>query len=278
MLGWRVRAVTLRCQVADVEYGRCLAEPLPLKDAAVEAVLAESRSKEVLEARLETKRQACDNFVEADRDPLVPEHFERQKIELGHVEQRLQRLREDLDETRRAADEAHEQYVTTTRRVFRAYFTALGHAAEHLGYGIEGRLEQRQDEQFRCDVRVAVEDKAAVHHDSEDLSGGQKAALSMLMAMTAVSLEDEGPGFFLVDEPFAASDVGKINELGRFLQRTGARYLLSMPTSADLQQCQDWLRAVWVCTKTRGGIDVQGRPALALPIKQMFPMVESVDG
>lgn len=274
----KIGDLDLRCQAADVECGRCLAEPLPPKDAAVEAVLAESRSKEVLEARLETKRQACDNFAEADRDPLVPEHFERQKIELGHVEQRLQRLGQDLDETRRAADEAHEQYVTTTRRVFRAYFTALGRAAEHLGYGIEGRLEQRQDEQFRCDVRIAVEDKAAVHHDSEDLSGGQKAALSMLMAMTAVSLEDEGPGFFLVDEPFAASDVGKINELGRFLQRTGARYLLSMPTSADLQQCQDWLRAVWVCTKTRGGIDAQGRPALALPIKQMFPMVESVDG
>lgn len=274
----KVSELDLRCQAADVEYGRCLAEPLLPKDAAVEAVLAESRSREVLEARLETKRQACNNFAEADRDPLVPEHFERQKTELGHVEQRLQRLRQDLEETRRAADEAHEQYVTTTRRVFRSYFTQLGLSAEHLGYRIEGRLEQRQDEQFRCDVRIAVEDKAAVHHDSEDLSGGQKAALSMLMAMTAVSLEGEGPGFFLVDEPFAASDVGKINELGRFLQRTGARYLLSMPTSADLQQCQGWLRAVWVCTKTRGGIDAQGRPVLALPIKQMFPVVEEFDG
>ncbi len=116
-----------------------------------------------------------------------------------------------------------------------------------------------------------------MHHDSEELSGGQKAALSMLMAMTAVALDDDGPGFFLVDEPFAASDVGKINELGAFLERTGARYILSMPTSADLAQCGPWLQAVWGCTRSRGGFDARGQPVLAPPVKQMFT-AEARDG
>jgi len=250
--------------------GRLQAAGLPERDAAIDDVLAESSTAEVLAARIDEKRKAAMVFTESDRDPLVPLHHERQQAELQAVERQLSQVHADLDRTAAAAEEAHQQYQTTTRRVFRAYFERLGEAGKAMEFQIEGHLESREDSKFTVDLRVAVGDKAAVHHDSEDLSGGQKAALSMLMAMTAVAHDDEGPGFFLVDEPFAASDVQKINDLGRFLQRTGARYVLSMPTSADLAHCGDWLEAVWACTKTRGGFDARGRPVLAPPLKQMF--------
>ena len=109
-----------------------------------------------------------------------------------------------------------------------------------------------------------------MHYTSSDLSGGQKAALSILMAMTAVSLESDGAGFFLVDEPFSASDVYKINELGDFLARTKAQYLVSMPTSSDVAQCGEWLSATWISTKSPGGFDGAGRPVLAPPVKLNF--------
>lgn len=263
---------------AQAALGQLQALALPDRDAAIEAVLADSPTVDILEARVREKRQSTSAFSPADRDPLVPLHFTRQSEELVAVERRLAEVHDHIDQTAKAAEEAHEQYQQTTKRVFRAYFSRLAESGRDLEYGIDGRLEPRDDGRFRCDVRVAVSDKAAVHHDSEELSGGQKAALSTLMAMTAVALdEDEGPGFFLIDEPFAASDVGKINELGNFLHRTGARYILSMPTSADLAQCGSWLQAVWTCTRSRGGFDAQGRVVLAPAVKHMFT-VEALDG
>lgn len=262
----------------EAALGRIQAESLPDRDAAVDAVLAESQTVDVLTARITAMRRGAENYSLADRDPLVPQHLARQQEEQQVVERRLAKVHADLDETRKLAEEAHEQYQTTTRRVFKAYFARLAESARDLDFQLEGRLDLRDDLRFACDLRIAVGEKAAVHHDSEELSGGQKAALSMLMAMTAVALDGDGPGFFLVDEPFAASDVSKINELGAFLERTGARYILSMPTSADLAFCGKWLQGTWVCTRSRGGLDARGRgPVLALPVKQMFT-AEARDG
>ena len=117
---------------------------------------------------------------------------------------------------------------------------------------------------------MGIDQKPPVHYASPDLSEGQKAALSILMAMTAVSLESDGAGFFLVDEPFSASDVYKINELGSFLARTKAQYLVSMPTSSDIAHCGDWLSATWISTKSPGGFDATGRPVVATRLKLNF--------
>jgi ATPase subunit of ABC transporter with duplicated ATPase domains len=186
------------------------------------------------------------------------------------VKESLDRTAEQVREAEGKATAAREQYHETTRRVFRAYFARLREAADALDFQVEGRLEPREDGRFEVDIRVRVGDKPAVHHDSQDLSGGQKAALSILMGMTAVSLESDGAGFFLIDEPFAASDINKINELGSFLALTEAQYLLSMPTSSDLERCGPWLGAVWTTTRTRGGLDERGRPVLAPPVRQGF--------
>lgn len=58
-----------------------------------------------------------------------------------------------------------------------------------------------------------------------------------------------------------------MNELGTFLGRTDAQYLLSMPTFSDLERCGEWLESVWICTKSRGGVDEQGKVRLAPRVK-----------
>lgn len=254
----------------DEELGSLLLAPLPPPDEAVRAELDLGLSLRAVDRMAQELERDVAGFTADERDPLLPQNHARQAAEAEAVERRLEVLRAQLDATRAAAEEARDQYQRTTRLVFRGYFARLREAGGALDFGIEGRLEPRENGRFSCDIRVAVGDKAPVHHDSEDLSGGQKAALSILMAMTAVSLESEGAGFFLIDEPFAASDVHKTNELGRFLDRTGAQYLVSMPTSADLDQCGPWLRATWTCTRSRGGFDAAGRPVLAAPVKLGF--------
>lgn len=255
---------------AEAELSALLITDLPPATDEVQQLLAGAPSPGTLQKQLEEVERGLSGTAPEDRDSMLPVNAARQQEMLDTVRQSLERTSAQVVETQQTAARAREQYQETTRRVFRAYFARLRDAGLALDFQVDGRLEPRDDERFEVDIRVRVGDKPAVHHDSQDLSGGQKAALSILMGMTAVSLESDGAGFFLIDEPFAASDVNKINELGNFLARTKAQYLLSMPTSSDLEQCGGWLAAVWTTTKSRGGVDARGRPVLAPIVKQGF--------
>lgn len=262
-------AATRRREVEET-LGALRVEVPDEPDEEVEGILADEMTPRMLQASRGALGRELATFTAEEQDDLLPVNAARQEQEVAAVANRLETLRASLDLTQKAAEEAREQYQDTTRRVFRAYFARLREAAEALDFHVEGRLDPREDGRFSCDVRVRVGEKPPVHHDSEDLSGGQKAALSILMGMTAISLESEGAGFFLIDEPFAASDVHKINELGEFLARTRAQYLLSMPTTADLERCGTWLESVWTCTRSRGGFTDDGHPVLAPRVRLGF--------
>ncbi len=254
---------------ADEQRGRLAVTDLPELTPEAQGLVAE-HSAETLSSMIEQTDGYLAGFPEDERDSMLPTNFQRLGEETGAIESRITKLGEELEALNNAAQRAQAEYQQATRRVFRAYFARLNQAAEKIEFRLEGRLEQLENGRFSCDVKVGVGEKTPVHHDSEQLSGGQKAALSILMGMTAVSLESDGAGFFLIDEPFSNSDLHKINELGRFLDQTGAQYLISMPTTADLDQCGDWLKAAWICTRSRGGTDPHGAPVLADPLKICF--------
>lgn len=262
----RITATKRDRERVEGQVGRLEAAPRDALGPEAQELLDSGRAVETVEETLRLASERLTGFEQDVRDLSLPTNFERQRREVASVEGRLDELGRDLAETLRAAEEARDQYHQSTRAVFRAYFARLREAAASLDYLVDGKLEPREDGRFRADVRIGIGSKALVHHDSQDLSGGQKAALSILMSMTAVSLESDGAGFFLIDEPFSASDVVKINELGRFLQRTGAQYLVSMPTSADVRECGDWLQAFWLCTRGQGGSEPDGTLRLAPPV------------
>ena len=244
-----------------------LQELLPAPGPPAQQLLADDLSPRTMETMQKDRRERLTSFRSEERDPLLPTNHARQQSEVEAVAARLKQIEAAGKQTQDAAEEAQEQYQQFTRRVFRHYFARLRDAGSALDFAIDGKLAPLPTGDFACEVRVGVGQKAPVHYRSEDLSGGQKAALSILMGMSAVSLESDGPGFFLIDEPFSQSDLSKINELGWFLRRTGSQYLVSMPTSADVEQCGEWLSATWICTKTRGGVDERGRLVLAPPVK-----------
>ena len=145
--------------------------------------LANESSVEVLASMTRHLEELLDNFTEDERDPMLPVNHERQQMETAQVTSRLGQLREELETLREAAERAHEEYMLATKRVFRAYFGRLKVAAEEIDFFVDGRLEQLENGRFRCDVKVGIGDKTPVHHDSQQLSGGQKAALSILILL-----------------------------------------------------------------------------------------------
>lgn len=223
----------------------------------------------VLEHAIRGAEHDLKGFQESERDPNLPGNVETLERQAFDVRKELALLDENVDQARNASERAHEQYRTATRRIFRRYFASLSEAGKPLGFTLEGNLRPREDGRFAVDVKIAAGEKDLVPYSSPSLSGGQKAALSMLMAMTTLRVHDAdgGPGFFLVDEPFSASDTHKIQELGAFLDRTKAQYLVSMPTTEELRRCGAWLQAVLTCTQTPGGHDKDGRLRIAPPVK-----------
>jgi len=234
---------------------------------------ARERSPEVIEEQVRNDQADLETYPEADRDESLPGNVRTLERQVEDVQAELDRLEQQAEADRAKVEAAHDQYRRFTRKRFRVYFERLAAEAERIRFRVEGNLAERTDGRFDVNLMVGVGDKAPVPYDSPALSGGEKAALSILMAMSAIEGRDGGgPGFFLVDEPFSASDTYKIGELGTFLARTGAQYLISMPTTMDIARCGSWLRAVLTCTKTPGGEGAR----LAPPVKCSY--VEHLDG
>lgn len=48
--------------------------------------------------------------------------------------------------------------------------------------------------------------------------------------------EIEGDSFFIVDEPFAHLSLDRVDDVGKFLRRSGAQFLITVPTTLDRGQ------------------------------------------
>ena len=242
------------------------AEPADVREEI--AAWVHEKDPGTLEEMMRLHQDQLSSYSQEDRDENLPHNVRTQERQVQDVRRELGRIADDAERAGQAAKQAHDQYRRITRRVFRHYFARLAAEAETIGFFITGELRDRDDGKFTVDVKVGVGDKPPVSYGSASLSGGEKAALSILMAMSTMSSSgDDGPGFFLVDEPFSASDTYKIQELGAFLGRTGAQYLVSMPTSEDIARCGPWLRSVLTATKCAGGRDERGELRLAPPFK-----------
>ena len=50
--------------------------------------------------------------------------------------------------------------------------------------------------------------------------------------------ETEGESFFIVDEPFAHLSLDRVDDVGKFLRRSGAQFLITVPTTLDRGQLE----------------------------------------
>ncbi|MEB3223235.1 MAG: AAA family ATPase [Candidatus Sericytochromatia bacterium] len=81
-------------------------------------------------------------------------------------------------------------------------------------------------------VQVAYDGKDLRPLSDPDLSGGQKVIVSLLLLMALTDGDGgAGPGFFILDEPFAHLSVERIDEVGDFLKASSAQFILTTPTT-----------------------------------------------
>jgi hypothetical protein len=75
--------------------------------------------------------------------------------------------------------------------------------------------------------------------------------------------ETEGEGFFILDEPFAHLSIDRVDDVGRFLRRSHAQFILTAPTTLDRAQL-DPASLVVVLSKKRPGDTYAPAPVVAV--------------
>lgn len=171
------------------------------------------------------------------KDPAILEVLGKQRADLeeqlGLLRRREQELRAGEDELGRA----RRSYVRVADTTVTRYSSALKALGKRAGLEVEvrsPRLVEDDDalQEAGLEVRIGFDGKRAVAVSDPKLSGGQKvlASLMLLVALTWEG-ENEGGGFFILDEPFAHLSVERIDHVARFIGGTRSQFLLTTPTT-----------------------------------------------
>ncbi|PYU88723.1 MAG: hypothetical protein DMG25_19640 [Acidobacteria bacterium] len=91
------------------------------------------------------------------------------------------------------------------------------------------RNEDRSLDEAGIVVRIGFDGKPPTELGDTGHSGGQQVIAGIILLMSMA--ETEGDGFFIVDEPFAHLSLDRVDDVGRFLRRSGAQFLITVPTT-----------------------------------------------
>lgn len=207
-------------------------EPELRSDAA--GALLESEGE--LHGRLTVLRERLESY-DGCRDPAIVELMARQKAhldeQLGLVRTRALELKAGEDELARA----RRSYIRVADETITRYSRALRSLSSRAGLEVDVRSPKLVEDddvlrQAGLEVRLGFDGKRPVRISDPKLSGGQKvlASLLLLVALTYEG-DDEGGGFFILDEPFAHLSVERIDHVANFIGLTRSQFLLTTPTT-----------------------------------------------
>ncbi len=232
------RVKTLSNQVSELEQ-QLQAMPLTPAQEKIENVA----SVDVLESTLAGLQAQLLRFSDEERSPLVvAEHAEQQervqevKVLVADRGDALDGMVEQVDRAKRRYDEHINQTVQNLNRAFKEICTQAG---------MEGELERRpslnQEEEWALDVRVAHhEGETRLSYQHHKHSGGQKAKISILLLLAAMSAEGAAD-LLIIDEHSAHLDsenIGYVGEVMRAL-RQRVQFVLALPATAEAARI-DW--------------------------------------
>jgi chromosome segregation ATPase len=189
-----------------------------------------------LRGRLAVLREHETNY-EGIRDEGILEVLERQRSHLDEQLSLLKRREVELKNGEQELGRARTSYVRVADATIGRYSLALHDLAAKAGMDVDVRRPRlsNDDEVIRkagLDVRLGFDGKRPIMISDPKLSGGQKvlASILLLVALTYEG-ENEGGGFFILDEPFAHLSVERIEDVTRFIGQTRSQFLLTTPTT-----------------------------------------------
>lgn len=186
-------------------------------------------------------------------DFLLLRGLEGKQRQLKDLESQYQGVEYEVNMLRAQVEVTKNQHRVSVRRTIQRYLTEFANMAKLIpGTSTEGsKLIEVGEDDWELHLKVGFDGKEPVDYSSRKLSGGQKAATSVMLLMAALKLDGSFSLMFL-DEPAARLDDKRARELGQLLRAAGAQILLTAPTSASML-AMDWIDHVLVTTKKAPG-------------------------
>lgn len=206
---------TALAQLAQ-EYGSCANVELRLRELA---------------ARLANEDWETDERVIAMRDKLAGD--------LAEKESRAADSRRECERARTLTESARGEYINVLRATIRRYGKNLRELGAKAGIAVEHEMPHLENDdlvlsQAGLIVRFDFDQKGMIGLNDGEASGGQQVMKSLIL-LIALMMDDERPGgFVFIDEPFAHLDIMNIDRVAAFLRATRAQYLITTPSTHNL--------------------------------------------
>ncbi len=160
---------------------------------------------------------------------------------VDELQQHVRDRQNEAEAARSELDHCRGDYLDVIRSTLHDYSRRARSLGELASAKVEMDLPQLQNDDRVIDeagivVRMGFDGKEPASLNDNSHSGGQQvvAGLVLLMAMA----ETEGESFFIVDEPFAHLSLDRVDDVGKFLRKSGAQFLITVPTTLDRGQLE----------------------------------------
>lgn len=214
-------------------------------------------SIENLERELNHIIEQIDKFEKYSNIDLgVIAMVEPQKKRVDVLEKTYDSAKEDRarwEEQLALAELALKNHVQETMSQYIEEFKSM---AELLGAKAEGKFQQDGPSYvgWKIKIKIGFDGKELVDYDDPEFSSGQRAAISIMLLLAAVSNQKEGTknSLMFLDEPTARVDDARANEIGTILQKSNVQYFITHQISESLKSI-DWIDHAFITSKLREG-------------------------
>ena len=184
-----------------------------------------------IHSRLTQGQWETDVTVIARRDKLAEDvHAKRERVEAS---------RSQCERAKTITEGARGEYLNVLRATVRNYGRHLKELGLKAGIEVEWEMPHLANDdialaQAGLNVKFNFDQKGLIGMNDGEASGGQQVMKSLIL-LIALTMETDRPGgFVFIDEPFAHLDVMNIDRVAAFLRATQAQYLITTPSTHNL--------------------------------------------
>jgi chromosome segregation ATPase len=211
-------------------------------------------------------------YSDEERSPLAPMHRDDQALAVSQAAEYLSGREELVGQAEIELERARTSYDEHIRQTIQALNRSFREVCEHAGMEGEIRLEPSSsiEGEWALDVRVAhTPGEPKQPYQSGDHSGGQRAKISILLLLAAMSIEGSAD-LLIMDEHIAHLDSQNIDYVAEVMAalRGKVQFLLATPTNAEAARLS-WCDHQLACLPRPRG------EAYSPPIRLLTKMTEA---
>jgi len=179
-----------------------------------------------------------------------------QKIQVQQLKDESYRASDDRKEWEIRLEEAQIALKYHVRETMNEYIEEFNDMAELLGATSAGKFEQDGEDyhNWKLIIQMGFDGKKQKPYYDPSFSKGQRAALSIMLLLSAINNKKEGTknSVMFLDEPTSRVDDYRAAEIGKILQKTNIQFFITHQISASLQSV-NWINNSVILSKLQEG-------------------------